>query len=559
MDQPELITKKNFSFLLLLGILLNATAFFNDILETDGTLYASIAKHIALTNDWQNLWVNGTDWLDKPHLPFWITAISLKLLGISSFTYKLPSFIFWLAAVYYCYKLAKDIYGVVTARLATIIFITSLHVILANFDVRAEGYLTAFIIATVYHLYKLMDKKYSLHIVYAAIFCACAIMTKGIFTLITISSGFIIYWIKYKQWHQFLQLKWYLFVLLSFIFIFPELVSLYNQFDKHPEKIVFGTTNVSGLKFFFWDSQFGRFLNTGPIKGRGDLSFFIHTTLWAFLPWALLLGAATFTIFKKIKRMATIKHSWIIGGTAITTFVLFSLSKFQLPHYVVILFPFFGMITADWLLRYASERAAKNFNTIQTVLYFILIVFIGLICFFYSFGTVTTIFLGLTILVITVVILFYPVHSLKLAIIKKSVGFALLLAIFLNCFFYPSLLNYQSGMKAARYLNAQENYQTPILLNCGAYGYAFEFYSNTPVQRANDVQDLLEKKQSAQSTILFSPIKIVDSLKQKGADVKILKTFEQFHISQLTGKFLNHKTRKNVLDTFSISLITKKD
>jgi hypothetical protein len=78
-------------------------------------------------------------------------------------------------------------------------------------------------------------------------------------------------------------------VLLTVIFTIPEIYALYIQFDLHPEKVVFNKQHVSGIKWFLWDSQFGRFTNDGPItRKQGDVFFFIHTLLWAFAPWCLL-------------------------------------------------------------------------------------------------------------------------------------------------------------------------------------------------------------------------------------------------------------------------------
>ena len=46
-------------------------------------------------------------------------------------------------------------------------------------------------------------------------------------------------------------------------------------------------TSVSGIRFFFWDSQFGRFFNTGPIKGSGDPFFYFHTPVsYTHLNWS---------------------------------------------------------------------------------------------------------------------------------------------------------------------------------------------------------------------------------------------------------------------------------
>jgi hypothetical protein len=54
---------------------------------------------------------------------------------------------------------------------------------------------------------------------------------------------------------------------------FPSFMRLYIQFDLHPEKTVFDRHNVSGIRWFLWDSQFGRFVNNGPIKHKNPAMF----------------------------------------------------------------------------------------------------------------------------------------------------------------------------------------------------------------------------------------------------------------------------------------------
>lgn len=86
--------EKAFPYFFLAGILINANGLLNPILEPDGALYATISKHIALKGEWFNLYGDGHDWLDKPHFPFWMAALSFKIFGITSFAYKLPAFLF---------------------------------------------------------------------------------------------------------------------------------------------------------------------------------------------------------------------------------------------------------------------------------------------------------------------------------------------------------------------------------------------------------------------------------------------------------------------------------
>ena len=549
------LTKTSFLFLLGLVICLNFTGLFNEIMEPDGTIYAALAKQIAKSGNWLFLWVNGADWLDKPHLPFWLAALSFKIFGYTAFAYKLPSFILFVVSIYYCYRLAAVIYSKEIARLATLIYGSALHIIISNFDGKVEIYLTAFVIAAMYHMYRAFESKWFWQIVAAALFAACAVMTKGIFVLITISAGFVIYWIRTKQWKEFINSKWYLFVLLVLIFILPELYSLYLQFDLHPEKIVYGKTNVSGLRFFFWDSQFGRFFNNGPIKGEGDLSFFLHTTLWAILPWSVLLLLAIINFFKKKKLTEPALQRWIIGGSALFSFIMFTVSKFQLPHYIVILIPHFAMMTGAYLLEGASEKAMKRINVFQTILFVLVFAAVIGIIIIYSFDSALWFFIvsGL----IAAATLFYKTENKLLAVLKKNIGFAVLVAVFLNCLFYPALLKYQAGMMAGKWLSQQPTQPKVTLYKC--LSTSFDFYYDGETDYSNPDSTTVNNIAANDSLYLFSAVKDLKNINTDSVNLSSLKTFPYFHVSQINGTFINHKTRKTVLDTFAITLVTRKD
>lgn len=541
---------KHFTILVVIGIAANALGLFNDIIEPDGALYASIAKYIATKNDWINLYGNGADWLDKPHFPFWISAISYKIFGINAFAYKLPSFFFFLLGCFYTFKLAQKIFCTQTAQLATIIYITSLHVILSNFDVRAEGYLTAFIIASIYHLYSATKQKWFINVLAAALFTACAMMTKGIFVLITIGSGFALYWILTKQFKEFINLKWYLFVLLSLIFIIPELYCLYQQFDIHPEKIVFDKTGVSGIRFFFWDSQFGRFFNTGPIQGEGDIFFFLHTTLWAFLPWAVYL---VFAIVKNTKRFkyTVINEAVIIYASAMCSFLLFSISKFQLPHYIVIIFPQLSIVVARYLMCTAYTAKIALLKHTQNFIFLLLASFILICILIYRLNNAIV---PIALLVIVLAFFFLLLKKNTLFdIVAKGVSFSVLLSIFLNLIFYPQLMQYQAGMMAGKWQQENVPNETIPMFRCNEY--SFEFCGNTQLKRENTAFELLANKQASKILI---PVKEVKNISADSFDVKKIQVFPYFYVTQITSEFFNYKTRKNTLDSLAIIEVQKK-
>lgn len=538
---------KNFKILLLIGIAANALGLCNQIVEPDGALYASIAKHIADSNNWLYLFGDGRDWLDKPHFPFWITAISYKIFGINAFAYKLPSFLCFLIGTYYTYKLSQKIFNTSIAQLSTIIYITTLHVVVCNYDVRAEGYLTCFIIATIYYLHAaLYSHKWVKPITIAAFYTALALMTKGIFIYITIGSGFVIYWLFTKQYTQFLQLKWYTFVALSLIFIAPEIYSLYIQFDSHPEKIVFHTTNVSGIKFFFWDSQFGRFFNNGPIKGEGDILFFVHTMLWAFLPYSIYLIIAMFSNVKWLKGI-TNKEAIIIYSSALCSFILFSVSKFQLPHYIVIVFPQMAMLVANYIYHLQEKKGIVIAKNIQAITFIIIVFVISVVGYLYKLNYAFTVII-LLVLAVIFFIKYYKNHMqniLLLAVLNSVV-----IAIFLNLIFYPQVMYYESGMTAGQWQKKHLPNTYISMYRCN--DNMLEIYGNTYITRDSTIEQVLKNNSDKLIYTYQTEMKKIDT---NSFTVKPLQYFSYYPITLLSKDFIDKSTRYKTLDTFVIAQI----
>ncbi len=527
---------------LLLVIGVNATGLFSGILEPDGALYAYIAKQMAQHNDFINLY-NNTDWLDKPHLPFWLTAISFKLFGFTSFAYKLPAFLLWLVSLHYLYRLGKTLYNKATAMVAVLIFATALQGVISLFDVRAEPYLTSFIIASAYYLYRLYETQNAKYVFLAALFSACAILTKGLFFLVTITSGMCLLILVRREWSQFINYRWYLYLLLTFVFIVPELYTLYAQFDLHPEKMVWGKTGVSGIRFFFWDSQFGRFLNTGPIKGRGDVLFYFHTALWAYFPWSILLYAAVIRMirYRSLKYKAT---QWIVAGSAAITFLIFSVSKFQLSYYIVILFPHFSLLCADYLMNTASFKPLRFFIPLQRGL--LITAWLAVVVLSLLFG------LPYKVLIIcvatTIAVLFLSLFRERSysSVILNGIGFCIVVNLFLNVCFYPILLRYQSGEAAAKWLNQNKKEESDIGL-FDKENFSLKWYANANVTLTDTLPAVA--KDGSIVKYYFTTKQKADSLIHADAPVTVLQAFPNFHISMLTLPFLNRQTRAATLDT----------
>lgn len=573
----EAFLQKWFLPLLIPAILVNAGGLFIPILEPDGSLYATIAKTIAHSGDFVNLMRDGKDWLDKPHFPFWMAALSFRLLGINAFAYKLPALLFWGAGAVYTWRLALSLYGKPVAQLSTLIYVSAAHLVISNNDVRAEPYLTGLIIGSVYHFYKASRLRPGLHLVAGSMLAACACMTKGPFVVITIGAGFVLDWVWSGEWRQFRNPRWLIAIVLTALFTLPELLCLYWQFDLHLEKQVFGRTGVSGIRFFFWDSQFGRFFNTGPIKGSGDPFFYFHTVLWAFLPWSLLLYAA---IIQKCRRSQTdaqgstdatpqrrsIPGDKICLGAALASFLVFSLSRFQLPHYLNILFPFFAILTAEYLYGVRRRGSRKTIGIIQDSVNVLLPVLLLLICWFFHFDHWPLLMSAIAVLAILPFVLFRE-RALP-SPIARSFWMAVIVFAWFNFILYPAILQYQAGTQAGKYVShlppattapatttagmpatgmppAQPTTDSVYLLQEGGDCYSFEFDCTRPVGRIPI--DSLTAIIDHRPALVFAPARFADSFTARQLHPRPLREFENFHISQLTGPFIDYHTRSQVL------------
>ncbi len=526
-------------FLLSLGITLIAP---------DSAVYAVISKTMVTEQEYWRLYKGGTDWLDKPHFQFWMTALGYQIMGINELGYRLPGFLFTLLGIGYTYLLGKELYNPKIGLYAAFLFCTALHTLIGFIDLRAEIYLAGLIIASVYHLVKVKkgSSYWIIHLLAGALFAAAAAMTKGIFVWITIGSTILGEILLKRQWKELLNPKWYLGIFLVLVFITPELYALYIQFDAEPDKVVFDTTGVSGIRFFLWDSQWGRFANTGPIKGQGDFLFFFHTVLWAFLPWSVLWYAGIIKRFRKnIPRIQYQQEFFTLSG-ALLTFFLFASSSFQLSHYLTILFPFFAILTAAYVAQVQSPRGVRWMRAIQySLLALGVIAIVGVHLIFAPEQTPIAFWLLAGLMVLGGWLVPYASFftQQEQILVRSALGY-LVLYFYLALVFYPNLLHYQAEDKAAAFMNTHWPGTTVSL-----YDYPssdFEFYINAPVLR-DSLPTLAGSMRKNGSMFFFTNEPGRTALDTAGYQMEEINRFSDFPVTKINFKFFNHKTRKEAL------------
>lgn len=509
------------------------------IFSGDSTLYAHVAKNIALSGDYINLKVNGKDWLDKPHFHFWIHALFFKLFGVNNFSFRLPAFISFLITLIYIYRYCQlKALSDRKSILAVLIYATSLNVFRFNLDVRAEVFLSATIAISMYQAYLVVKTDKYRHLLLFSFFTGISCMIKGVYVLLPLFTYlFVEYYLQKKK------ISWRLFSVgvFTLLFIIPELYALYLQFDLHPEKEVFGKKNVSGIRFFLLDSQFGRFFNDGPITqdSSGNILFFINI-LWSMFPWGAVVF---FAIYSSIKRKDKKMRALVI--VLIITLLMFSLSKFQLPYYLNILFPLLSIILADYL--YEVKIGIKHlFVAIsQSVLIVCTISWLG----YYFLDSTGVLFWVVIVLGIAFVYFFWKDFILFL------VSQGLVCCLFLVVVFYPKILGYNAGAKCSSMLNTTVDTCQITMFNRLNREFTLMLDDKFSTKKINAVEDF-DVLKNGKLELFYATSRQLAILNSSSIDFVVLDTFPDFRITKLTIDFLNLNTRsETVSNMFLLEIV----
>ncbi|WP_339838457.1 glycosyltransferase family 39 protein [uncultured Maribacter sp.] len=542
-----MITNLRYWFLITLVIMIYVAGMFVTLFENDSAQFSVMAMRMVQENDFFSLFKGPEEYLDKPHMHYWLAALSYKVFGIHDWAYRIPGILSTLLAAYSCYGLGSLLYNKHVGKLAALVFMTAQTIVLGAIDVRTDAVLTGFSILAIWQLTKYIEKGSLKRIIIGAFAAGIAFSTKGQIALLVIGLPILCHLLYSGKWKAFLSWKVVVALLVFAITITPMLYAYYLQFDLHPEKVIRGTDNRSGIFFIFWEQSFERLSGEGIGKNSSDFFFFFHTFLWVFLPWTIL-GITAYYV--KAKQLIKLKFKYnnkievlTLGGITLI-FAVISFAQFKLPHYLNITIPLFAVLTASYLYdlyRFDKEKATRLLMKGQ---YFILcIVFIAsaLIC-FYVFklnSAVAYIFL----LVAAVIIIYYALkrEGVYMKLITISVCASLLLNAVLNLHFYPNLLNFQGGSSMAKVIKQKDIPVDRIYKVSPDYTWSLDFYNQYPVQITTP--DLLNDKKDIW---VYVSDEDMSELQNNGLEWDTQISVDQFRITRLQGKFLNPNTRKKV-------------
>jgi len=533
---------KQFSFLEKIVISVVFIIFCNnlflDIMQIDAAQYSGISAEMAQTHSYLEVKEFGNDYLDKPPLLFWISSLSIQFFGINNFAYKFPSFLFLLLSLVSIFKFCQLFYSEKVAKNAVLIFATSQAYFLMTNDVRTDAILTSSVITAIWLFSEYFERKKLKFLIFGSFFIALAMMAKGPIGLIAVLLPLGFNLIYHKKWKLVFGWHWLLVCIIIALLLFPMSYGLYTQYDLQTEKIAYGKKGQSGLYFYYWLQSFGRITGENTWNNGTPFHFFLGSTLWDFFPWILPLYFSIFTKLKSVFSSNKNKSEIISLVGFLSIFLMLSLSKYKLPHYVFVTFPFAAIFIGD----YFSNLKLKQFNNWKIIFMFfgiliLLLISIYPILFFKELNFI----LFFCILLQIGILIYFSKQKQEKSSVFQLISIVLVLNIFLSFVFYPKLLTFQSDSVAGKW--SFEKIQNQPIYTYEIQSHAFNFYSKNPFIKAVDSSSMQTIEKPYWLFIEKSKLKAI-----KKYHYNKIESFDSYPITKLKLPFLLSKTREQQLE-----------
>jgi 4-amino-4-deoxy-L-arabinose transferase-like glycosyltransferase len=290
------------------------------------------------------------------------------------------------------------------------------------------------------------------------------------------------------------------------------------------------------LYFYYWLQSFGRITGESNWNNGTPWHFFLGTSIWDYFPWIFPLYFSLFYTLKKLfsKEKCT-EITTLVGFVSV--FAMLSLSKYKLPHYVFVTFPFAAVITAVYLSDLDSKKWKNWFNT-----YYILGILFLVILMLYPFFIFKEFNFLLILCILVQLFLLIQIRKQPEESIGKLVSFILVLNVFLSFVFYPKLLSFQADSMASKW--AFDTIKNEKIYIYEKPSNSFNFYSKNPF---NSVINQKELQNIKTPCWIYIEDEKLENLKKLKFKIVENKEFSSYPITRLKLKFLLSDTRAKEL------------
>lgn len=318
--------------------------FSTPLFDVDEGAFTEATREMLATGNWVSTYLNGEPRHDKPILIYWLQAVSASLFGLSEGALRLPSMLAAFAWIALMYAFARQFFGRSAAVIAVWVLAGNWLTTVIFKAAIADALLNALLCWALFAVYRYLQSPSTAQLFNCGLAIGFGFLTKGpVAIVLPLGSAFIALLLVGRLrafWPAVLHPAAWLTVL---VVVIPWHVASY--LDQ-------GTAFFEG---FYLGHNLGRFSDTMESHG-GQLWYYavmmpiIVLPFIAWLPGLLSEGLRVLRAREDLLRI----YLWI---WFLITFAVFSVSKTQLPHYLL-----YGMTPVFIML---ADRVAQDHTVVR--------------------------------------------------------------------------------------------------------------------------------------------------------------------------------------------------
>jgi len=484
-----------------------------DVMEVDAAQYATMARDMLAQEDPLKLYFRGRDYLDKPPLLFWTSAISYAVFGVHAWSYKLPSILFAFVGVWSTYRYARLFHPLPTARAAALIYGSSAAFLLMTNDVRTDTMLAASVITAIWTGAEWLQRRNWPWLLYTAVAIAVGMLAKGPMGLVAPVVVLGAQVLLTRQWWVLRDARLLLVPVVIALLLLPMCIGLYEQHGAH------------GMRFYFWEQSFGRITGENRWKDDSTFLYFAHEVPWLMLPWTVfVLTGMVAGIRRLLRQEALPEHGALVGS--IVLFVALSLSQFKLPHYLYPIVPLLAIVGASVFSSGLPAWLQRAHLVLLSLMWLLAMAMVG-----WSFPAGSWPFVVLLLFVPAMAVHRTRGRALTERLCPITFWTWCAMAVALNGHVYPEVLKYQANAQVGRWV-AEENIPAERFLTLRTGGTALEFYAVRSGTYFHHVDDM--PVQPLSGTLIYTDAEGLRQLRGRGWNPTVVKEFPNYPV-QLPG------------------------
>ncbi len=291
-----------------------ASLFTPPLLDDVDASHAQAAQHFAESADWVTAKIDGIRYIEKPPLPYWLSAAFYRIFGENVFASHLPNALAMIGLAWLAWLWARRAWGPRSGLYAGLGVLTSVGPFLFTRFIIPEAQLAFFLLLALFCLLTGFESDRAARFYWMWAALALALLTKGLIAPVFFAGAAIPYLALTGLWRRWKALKPITGTLLFLAIAAPWhiLCGLANPDQGHPVGNHPTLGNVHGFWYFYFvNEHYLRFFGQRYPHDYNKLPFAAYWLLhlvWLF-PWSLFLPALVAVAWKTRRRwMKQLRH-----------------------------------------------------------------------------------------------------------------------------------------------------------------------------------------------------------------------------------------------------------